>query len=110
MRKSQLEMTGPVATLSKEQFEALAVLEKTWASSCEELRCPPDEEILGLIRAHGLAASEYAVRRLGRKLHSARLAGEATMTAENARKYCLAVAKNSTSGEFPDRQAPGRQT
>jgi hypothetical protein len=102
-------MSAVATPLNKLQVEAILFLEKEWAEACPDHRCPHDSWFIGLVQANGLAASEYAVRRLGRKLFAARHAGESVMTLENAKQYCSAVAKNTASGQFPDRQAPARE-
>ena len=92
-----------VTALSRDE-QLIESLAKIWVQRCE-LQCPADSWLSGLVRANGLAAAEYAVKRTGRRLRSARETGE-HMDAEAARRYCQSVASHNASGPFPDRQAP----
>ena len=103
-RKRGLDHSVVETKQSKEQDEAIALLGKSWVEFCG-LTCPIDSWLLGLARAHGLDASEYAIRQTGRKLYSASQNGD-PMDADGARRYCASVARNATSGAFPDRAAP----
>ncbi len=66
-RKRGLDHSVVETKQSKEQDEAIALLGKSWVEFCG-LTCPIDSWLLGLARAHGLDASEYAIRQTGRKL------------------------------------------
>ena len=102
-----MQTATKAAALIRAHEQTIETLAKIWVESCD-LRVPHDSWLMGLVLANGLDAAEYAITRTGRKLRAARQTGE-PMDAAGARQYCAAVAKNSTSGEFPDRQAPTRQ-
>lgn len=89
---------------SKAQFEAITIVEKAWAEALPEFRVPTDGFFLSLLRMGGLSTAEWAIDRTRRKAFSCQKAGNA-MYADRARQFCLSVAFNATSGDFPDRKA-----
>jgi hypothetical protein len=98
------ECTTVSRKLDKSQLAALEVLEKCSAEGLPEFRVPSDGYLLALLRVDGLATAEWAIDQTRRKAFACRRDGN-SLDADRARLFCLSVAFNPTSGDFPGRRA-----
>jgi hypothetical protein len=103
MRKKSLEFSAAVAApLNKAEFEAIAVLGKTWVEHLE-MPCPTDSWLRGLLRQAGAENALSAIETAGRKVRWGRKNSE-PLNSESARNYTAAIARSASRQVPPARQ------